>query len=113
MAGMAEENMDARRGVSEPEEIEEVREQILDAAKAAVMHDRNADYDTPERNFGMISEMWSAYLGHQFSPHDVAAMMILVKVARISTSPAKEDHWVDIAGYAACGGEVRPDPAGT
>jgi hypothetical protein len=29
-------------------------------------------------------------------------------VARISTSPSKLDHWIDVAGYAACGGEVRP-----
>jgi hypothetical protein len=37
-------------------------------------------------------------------------MMALVKVSRISTSPSKLDHWVDLAGYAACGGEVRPTP---
>ena len=105
---MSEESVDARRGVPGPEQNEEVREQILDAARLVVMHDRNVDYDTPERNFEMIAAMWSAYLGQKFTPHDVAALMILVKVARISTSPAKEDHWVDIAGYAACGGEVRP-----
>ena len=36
-----------------------------------------------------------------------AAMLILVKVARLSSSPWHRDNWVDIAGYAACGSEVR------
>ena len=44
-----------------------------------------------------------------FTAHDVAAMMILLKVARLATSPDKWDNWVDIAGYAALGGEVRPE----
>jgi len=85
-----------------------VREVVLDTAKGYVLKDRNQAYDTPERNFEMIAELWMAYTGQTFTPHDVAVMMILVKVSRISTSPVKLDHWVDIAGYAACGGEVRP-----
>jgi len=32
--------------------------------------------------------------------------MNLLKLARIKTSPEHADHWIDIAGYAACGGEV-------
>ncbi len=32
-------------------------------------------------------------------------MMILMKLSRLATSPAKPDHWIDMAGYAACGGE--------
>ena len=86
-----------------------VREIVLDTAKSYVLKDRNQLYDTPERNFEMIAELWMAYSGHHFTPHDVAVFMLLVKVARISTSPDAIDHWIDIAGYAACGGEVRPD----
>ena len=44
-----------------------------------------------------------------FSSRDVAAMMILLKIARAATS-TKCDHWVDIAGYAACGGEIDGTP---
>jgi hypothetical protein len=36
---------------------------------------------------------------------DVAIMMNLLKISRLSWSPTKEDHWVDAAGYAACGAE--------
>jgi len=84
------------------------REEILNQATAIVTVDRNADYGEPEQNFKQIAEMWSAYLEARIYPHDVAAMMVLLKVARIANTPGKEDHWVDIAGYAACGGEVAP-----
>ena len=33
-------------------------------------------------------------------------MMILLKVARIKSNNSKEDSFIDIAGYAACGGEI-------
>ena len=40
-------------------------------------------------------------------PHDVAAMLALLKIARIASGHAKADNWVDLAGYAACGGEIQ------
>ena len=84
------------------------RQVVLDTARGLVLRDRNQDYGSPEDDFRRTAAMWSAYTGHQFTPHDVAVMMILIKVSRLSESPGKLDHWVDIAGYAACGGEVRP-----
>jgi len=85
-----------------------IREEILDQAKAIVSMDRNVDYGTPEENFEKIAILWGTYLGYNIYAKDVAAMMVLLKVARISTSPGIQDHWIDIAGYAACGGEVAP-----
>lgn len=84
------------------------RESILNGAMGAVMHDRNTSYGDPEDNFRDIAAMWNVYVGMPgcFKAHDVAAMMILVKVSRLKTSPGKEDHWLDIAGYAACGGQA-------
>jgi hypothetical protein len=32
--------------------------------------------------------------------------MALVKIARLANSPDHMDSWIDIAGYAACGGEI-------
>jgi hypothetical protein len=90
------------------------RPEILDTAKSYVCQDRQASYDTPENNFTRIAQMWSAYKGVPFQPHDVAAMMALLKIARIASSPGKDDNWVDLAGYAACGGEVASlDPERT
>ena len=39
-------------------------------------------------------------------PETVALMMALLKVARLIKSPEHLDSWVDLAGYAACGGEI-------
>lgn len=86
------------------------RGDILDEAKTIISHDRNVSYGEPERNFERIAHMWGAYKGIVFEPHDVAVMLAQVKMARIAVSPDKLDHWVDLAGYAGCGGELRPKP---
>lgn len=44
-------------------------------------------------------------------PEDVAALLGLLKIARIATGHGKSDNWVDLAGYAACGGELQSRPA--
>lgn len=88
------------------------RTEILDAAKACVCGQREEDYGTPEDNFGLIAELWGVYLRKKgcvstyILPEDVAAMMALLKIARIAAGSAKADNWVDLAGYAACGGEI-------
>lgn len=83
------------------------REEILDAAKRCVCGDREQDYGRPEKNFEKIAEFWSTYMGYPVVAHDVAAMLALLKIARIASGNAKEDNWIDLAGYAACGGELE------
>ena len=85
------------------------RSEILDAAKRCVCGDREQDYGSPEKNFERIAEFWSTYMGYPVVAHDVAAMLALLKIARIATGHAKEDNWIDLAGYAACGGELEAD----
>ena len=86
------------------------RKDILDAALSCVNGDREQDYGSPESNFSTIADMWNAYLqlneAEKLSAKDVAAMMALMKIARISSGHAKADNWIDLAGYAACGGEL-------
>ena len=87
------------------------RKECLTLALDIVSKDRQNDYGTPESNFGTIAQYWTTYLRKycktiNIFPHDVAAMMCLLKIARIATSPMKEDNWVDLAGYAANGIEV-------
>lgn len=83
------------------------REHVLRTAEELVMGDRNKDYSDPTDNFEQTAGLWSEYLKMPLKAHDVAVLMILVKVARLSTSPDKADNWIDIAGYAACGAETR------
>lgn len=88
------------------------RAEILEAAKTCVCGEREKAYGSPENNFERIAGFWSAYLGYGVSPKDVAAMLALLKVARIASGHAKEDNWVDLAGYAACGGEIETEKDG-
>lgn len=94
------------------------RKECLETALEIVMKDRQNDYGTPESNFATIAEYWTTYLNSRglegyVTGFDVAAMMALLKIARIASSPAKEDNWVDLAGYAANGAEIAPSKAPT
>lgn len=82
------------------------REQILDTAKECITGQREQDYGSPENNFSTIAALWSEYKQVPFSAVDVALMMILLKVSRIANGGGSGDSFVDIAGYAACGGEI-------
>lgn len=93
------------------------RAEILDAAEKCVCGGRDHDYGVPENSFYTISLLWVIYLRaahpeladtltvRQLTTKDVAMMMALLKVARITTSD-KPDNFVDLAGYAACAGEI-------
>lgn len=91
------------------------RDEILNKAKECVCQSRQADYGDIENNFCTIADFWNIYLeahadkvnDYEINPEDVAAMMILLKVARIASGHQKADNWIDIAGYAACGGELE------
>ena len=83
------------------------RNDILETAKNIINGEREGQYGSPENSFLRIADFWSSYLRQQLTPSDVAAMMILMKVARTSSGVYKEDNWIDICGYAAIGGELQ------
>lgn len=88
------------------------RKRVLKEAEKCVCGQREQDYGTPDDSFQKIVALWTAYLSQKsivdtvFSAYDVAVMMALLKIARISENPQHMDSWVDLAGYAACGGEI-------
>lgn len=87
---------------------------ILEEAIRCVTKDRNATHGDPEDNFNTIAQLWHTYMLHRRSGNlngvDVAVMMMLMKISRIITSPEHPDHWVDAAGYSACGGGIATKP---
>ena len=97
------------------------RREILEKASACVCGDRDERYGSPEDSFKLIARFWSDYLRRQLegyvprtcgdiiAPRDVAAMMVLFKAARIASGKPHADNWIDLAGYAACGGEIEGD----
>lgn len=91
----------------------------LKAAAECVCGSREEDYGSPEDNFRTIASLWNSYLygaglmenptphvWKGLKPKDVAAMLALLKVARIAGNRPKPDNWIDLAGYAACGAEI-------
>lgn len=82
------------------------RADTLQTASNYVTNDREAQYGTPEDNFKIIAELWTIYTGKSISAHDVAIMMCLLKIARMTTGKPKADNYVDLAGYAACACEI-------
>ena len=78
--------------------------EYLERATKIVQGQRQFDYGNKYENHENIAKLWSAYLGYEVSPHDVAICMLLVKVARLKHRNT-EDCYVDMAGYAAIAGE--------
>ena len=83
------------------------RKEILEKAMECVTGRREADHGKMEDNFAVIARLWTNYCGYSFSPTDVAMMMALLKIARIKCGGGSGDSFVDLAGYAACGGEIQ------
>ena len=81
------------------------RKELLETALKATA-ERGQEYGKPEDNFATIARLWRVYLDTPINAQDVAAMMILFKVARAKANPGHIDNLVDIAGYAACAAEL-------
>lgn len=88
------------------------RARILDTAKQYVTQDRQATHGKPEDTFGRIAALWSAYLGSPVTSVDAAAMMGLMKIARIKANPKHLDSYVDLCGYGSCAGELASNSDG-
>ena len=90
------------------------RYEILETAAKIVTGGRNKQYGEPEDNFEVIAEYWSTYLSQHnggrvilLTPMDVAIMMALFKIGRITTAGEfTADSYGDCAGYAAIAGEI-------
>lgn len=89
------------------------RERCLEYARNCICNNREDEYGSPEDNFKTIASFWSTYLtsktGHTtiITPSDVAAMMTLLKIARLSSGNFTGDSYIDACGYMACGYEIE------
>ncbi|AKL88392.1 hypothetical protein BH789_gp111 [Gordonia phage GMA6] len=86
------------------------KSEVLDTAKELVCGQRADDYGDAKENFDRIARLWAPLLGvDEVTPQQVALCLAALKMARLVTSPNHEDSWVDLAGYAALGGDVALD----
>lgn len=90
----------------------DVKAGIATEALKIVSGVRRSAYGKPEQNFDRICDFWASYLHQRFGlilglrARDVAAMMRLMKEARLIETPDHRDSFVDLVGYALCGAEV-------
>lgn len=92
--------------VAVPEEPTEP-ERFLDVASRIIHGERNEQYGHPYHDFGVISAFWSAFLGVDIDRKQVAALMVLLKMARLSHNIDHVDSWVDTAGYVGCADRLQ------
>lgn len=84
-----------------------IRQDILNKASETIMVDRQNTHGDAENNFARIAALWNTYLNREdIRAHDVAAMMVLFKVARFKANPHHLDNMIDACGYAAFAGEI-------
>lgn len=88
-----------------------IRAQFLDEVEKLVCKDRNVTHGDAEDNFRVIASLWNVYLknsdgGEELDNKDVAIMMCLFKISRLMTNVNNMENWLDLAGYAACGGGI-------
>lgn len=83
-----------------------LRQEILTTAGETIDGDRDRDYGSAHDNWQRIAELWSPILGVEVTAAQTGLCMIAVKLSRLVNTPGHDDSWVDLAGYAALGGEV-------
>lgn len=87
-----------------------LRQGVLDRAAKLVNGDRDKQYGEPKQNFARAADVlnglgYSGPGGRRLVPSDVAKINIGLKLARSSHGDTL-DTIDDVAGYAACWGEV-------
>lgn len=82
------------------------RDETLNTAQNVINGQRARDYGDMTKNFRNIADLWEPIFGVPITNEQVALAMIQVKVARLINTPAHDDSWVDVAGYAALGAEL-------
>jgi hypothetical protein len=60
--------------------------------------DRNEAYGHPLDDFSRTAQIWSAILGHDVTPEQVALCMVGLKLSREVHAP-KPDNTIDAIGY--------------
>ena len=82
------------------------RQKIIAEATRLVSTDREKSYGNKRKNHLNIAKLWSAYLDKDVTPHDVAMLMALLKIARTKLGDHTIDNYIDLVGYAAIAGEI-------
>jgi hypothetical protein len=90
-----------------PDETVMTAASTLDTASSLVGGNRAASHGDMTANHQNIASLWEAYLNVKITPHDVALMMCLLKIARTKSGKTNPDDYVDLAGYAGIAAQIK------
>lgn len=91
------------------------RDEILKLSSELINGQRAKEYGDSRVNHQRIADGWNVIInsahehGDKIEPSHVALMMAWVKISRLCNTLDHEDSWVDLASYAALGGEMSED----
>lgn len=89
------------------------RGDILLKAHEIINGERQDAHGNPESSFTVIAKLWNVYILNKkerlFDGEDVAIMMALMKIARITTGSAKLDSYIDCCGYMALAADMAKE----
>ena len=71
-----------------------------------IVSERAEHYGDPRTNLDRIAGLWTAYIGYPVTAHDVAQMMVLVKISR-SKVAKHDDNYTDAIGYTEIARDLR------
>jgi len=74
---------------------------LLQEAEELINGQRKEDYGDAKACFERIAAFWQAYLNIEVDSYDVASMMTLFKIARLSHNNRHHDSLVDAISYLA------------
>jgi len=99
-----------RRSLTKQRTGTDRRRELLETVAGCVCRDRQNTYGDAEDNFANIATIANVLLQKKLKAPldaaDVAAFSAAIKVARLASSQDHLDNWVDLAGYAVCGGGI-------
>ena len=78
----------------------------LSTAEGILCGAREDEYGDKKTNHNNIATLWSAYLEKEITAHDVAILMVLLKVARAKFGHPSMDTYIDMVGYSSIAGEL-------
>jgi len=81
--------------------------ELLTTAIDLVGGDRHKDYGDKVDNHKNIAKLWSAYKDVDITAHDVAIMMVLLKIARTKLGAVSSDTYIDGSAYMSIAGECK------
>lgn len=84
------------------------RSDVPTEAAGLIDGDRNHEYGDPREMHQRAADIFNCYrnAGGLLTAHDVAMILLSVKLARLSHMPDHRDSYVDICGYAGIAYEI-------